>query len=291
MPAFHVPVLLSEVIHGLALSPNQDVIDATVGHGGHTEAILNATAPQGRVLACDRDERNLAIARERLAAFAPRVLFVHGSFVELTRMVSLHGFAQVQGILFDLGFSSSHVDDPTRGFSFLADGPLDMRYDRDQALTAADIVNTWSVEELERIFLVLGEETSAQRFAQGICERRKNRLFKTTGDLVEVIAAIAHGRGKIHPATKVFQALRIAVNDELKAIKETLPQALSLLAPQGRLAVISFHSLEDRLVKRFGQEHRDELRVLTAKPIVASQEEIRKNPRARSAKLRLFERL
>lgn len=282
----HIPVLLNEVIEHLDPKPNHLFIDGTVGQGGHAFEIMQRALPVVRLLGFDKDPSNLAIARERLSQFGDRAVLVQDSYVNAKTHADAHRFTSVHAILLDLGFSSAHVDDPERGFSFLSDGPLDMRYDRRQQRTAKEVLDTWSVDELARIFRIYGEERNAQRIAEAIDEYRREQPFERTSDLAGLVEAILPRRGKTHPATKVFQALRIAVNDELGELERALPQLVSLLAPGGKIAIISFHSLEDRIVKRFFKEH-SVLEVLTKRPITASEEEIAQNPRSRSAKLRV----
>ncbi|MEK9130777.1 MAG: 16S rRNA (cytosine(1402)-N(4))-methyltransferase RsmH [Patescibacteria group bacterium] len=285
----HIPVLANEVLRWLDPKPNQNFIDGTVGLGGHAALILEATSPNGRLLAFDRDAANLAKARQNLSRFGDRVEYVNDSYATLKKCAYDRGFNQVDGILLDLGFSSVHIEDPTRGFSFQNAGPLDMRYDLQQALTAEEIVNTWSVGELGSIFRKLGEERHAHKIAERIVEARQKTRIVTTDQLVDIIGKRS---GPIHPATRVFQALRIAVNDELHELNVTLPQTLDVLIAGGRLAVISFHSLEDRPVKQFIKAHAGkELLMLTKRPIIATEQEVKNNPRSRSAKLRVAERV
>lgn len=283
--SLHVPVLTEETMRALAPKPGGTYADGTVGHGGHARLLLEASGPDGRLLAIDRDPRNLSVARERLAPYGGRVLFVQGSYADLSRFAQENGLGTFDGILLDVGFSSAHVDDPARGFSFGADGPLDMRYDPSQETSAATIVNGWKKEELATLFRLYGEEPAADRIADAIFHARKQERIVRTTQLAELVEAVVPRRGRIHPATKVFQALRIAVNDELGELERVLPAAADLLAPGGRLAVISFHSLEDRIVKQF-LASRDDLEALTKRPVTASEEEMAANPRARSAKLR-----
>lgn len=302
----HIPVLLSEVIEYLNPEPNQSFIDGTVGQGGHAAEILRRVTPVvrhidrkvnrtsglqagrqvGRLLGIDRDADNLAIAKKRLSNFGKAVVFIHDSYGNVKQHAKEHGFTQVDGILLDLGFSSVHVDDPDRGFSFQADGPLDMRYDISRGITAAEIVNAWSEDELARIFRLYGEEPKARAIAQAIVAERKERPFERTLELSKSVCKVIPRRGKINPATRVFQALRIAVNDELGELERALPDLVDLLKPEGRLAIITFHSLEDRLVKTFMKERLD-LETITRKPVVPTREEVNRNPRARSAKLRV----
>ncbi len=323
METMHIPVLLEEVLRFLEPRPGKTFLDGTLGHGGHAAVLLARTAPDGRLLGIERDPRNLLVAVRRLGSVGPRAVCVRGSYADMRRLAAEQNFTTFDGIFLDLGFSSAHVDDPSRGFSFAHDGPLDMRYDPDQELTAAGIVNGWTKDELARLFRVYGEEPQAMRIAAAIVEARRQERILTTGRLAGVIEAAVlrrgatplaglrrHppmvrrgatplaglrrlsplGRGEIHPATRAFQALRIAVNDELGELARALPEAASLLKPGGRLAVISFHSLEDRAVKTFFAGRAD-LRVLTKKPAVASEEERIRHPRARSAKLRVAERI
>lgn len=289
-PFIHIPVLLQEVLLYLKPEPKTVWLDGTVGLGGHSEALLTCALPESRLLAMDRDPRNLAMAKQRLSAFTDAVIFVCDSFAHATSHAYAHGLCPFDGILLDLGFSSAHLQDASRGFSFLAAGPLDMRYDpSSQMLTAEEIVNTWSEDELARLFRVYGEELKARRFAQAMVKERAKHPLKTTTQLADLIEEVVGHRGKIHPATQIFQALRIAVNDELGELERALPNLVKLLKPGGRIAIISFHSLEDRVVKTFFQQC-DQLHVVTKKPVTASQTEIKQNPRARSAKLRVAEK-
>jgi 16S rRNA (cytosine1402-N4)-methyltransferase len=329
----HTPVLLPQVIAGLALRPNATCIDATVGGGGHAEAILRATGPAGRLLGLDADPEAIERVKLRLAAFAGRVTLIQANFRELGAVVrskpEANGFAAVDAVLLDLGVSSYQLGDAARGFSFLAAGPLDMRmahappgagHPRSD-LTAAEIVNEWPQEDLADLIYRYGEETHSRRIARAIVAARP---LHTTAELAEVIARSVGGRGGRfkpsgrmlrHPATKTFQALRIAVNDELGALEAVLPQAVDVLSPGGRVAVITFHSLEDRIVKQFMQReardclcpsdglsrlplaqpcrcgHTATVRVITRKPISPDEGEVIANPRSRSAKLRIAERL
>jgi 16S rRNA (cytosine1402-N4)-methyltransferase len=286
MPIGHIPVLLREVEEVLAPKPGDTFIDGTLGLGGHTEMLLHRSAPTGRVLGIDRDPRNVAQARERLAAFEPRAVLIQGNYRNMVALAQEHGFAAVQGVLLDVGFSSLHVDDASRGFSFLHDGPLDMRYDPAGELTAAQIVNTWAPAELERILRLYGEERRTERIVKAIVDARRRTLFTTTLELATCIAGAAPRHGRLHPATQTFQALRIAVNDELGALEEGLKAGWECLGSGGVLAVISFHSLEDRLVKHFMRGLGVAGEILTKRPTEAGAEEARNNPRARSAKLR-----
>lgn len=302
----HIPVLVNEVLAHLVKPEQQDAasrgagsvppeerrfIDGTVGQGGHAERLL-ASLPGCRLLGFDRDPVNLSIAARRLERFSGCAVLVQDSYANAKRYATAHGFDQVDGVLLDLGFSSLHVDDPERGFSFMADGPLDMRYDRSGDLTAEGIVNSWSVDDLAQVFRVYGEEPAARPIAKAIYDARRQERITTTLQLAGVVEAVIPRRGKIHPATRVFQALRIAVNDELGELERALPDLVSLVKPGGRMAVISFHSLEDRMIKQFfaGQDGTT-LRIVNKHIITATEEEIRSNPRSRSAKLRVAERI
>ncbi len=304
--AQHIPVLRETVIDHLNARPGAALIDATLGAGGHAEAWLEATSPDGRVLGFDRDEAAIRVARARLAHFGERAQAVHAPYAQMAAIAPRHGFEAVDAVLFDLGFSSLQIDDPARGFSFRAEGPLDMRFDTTQGQTAADLVNTLTEEELADLIARHGEERYARRIARAIIAARP---LTSTGELAGVVArAVPRSRERIHPATRTFQALRIAVNDELGQLESALPQAVSLLKPGGRLAVIGFHSLEDRMVKQFVRreasdcicpprqpvctcDHRATLRIITRKPVTATEAEVTANPRARSAKLRVAERV
>ncbi len=288
----HIPVLLSETIEGLSLVPGDNAVDCTVGAGGHAAAILERTSPNGRLCGFDLDDAALDAARRNLSRFGSRAMLVRENYKDAGRVLQTSTFGPVQAALLDLGFSSIEIDDPARGFSFRADGPLDMRYDRSQERSATEIVNGWSLDDLAKIFWDYGEERLARKIAAGIVEARREARIVGTLQLVDVIAHSVpayYRRGKIHFATRTFQALRIATNDELGNLRAALPTLLDVLAPGGRLAVISFHSLEDRIVKRFFQEEakKGTLEIRTKRPIVASHEETTKNPRARSAKLRV----
>lgn len=300
----HIPVLLNEVLDALRPGPGMTFIDGTLGAGGHTAALLSAH-PSIRVLAFDRDPAAIETARVRLGSLAERATLIHGSYAGMVQQAPAHGFEAVDGILLDLGFSSMQIDDSARGFAFRFDGPLDMRYDPTVPLTAAQIVNRWPEEEIANLIYHYGEDRHSRRIARGIIAARP---IETTTQLAEVVAkSTPRSKEKIHPATRTFQALRIVVNGELDELEAVLPGAVELLRPGGRLAVISFHSLEDRIVKHFmkdaardwlpdpvhpmgGVDVEPTLRVLTKKPIEAGPGEAESNPRARSAKLRVAER-
>jgi 16S rRNA (cytosine1402-N4)-methyltransferase len=297
----HVPVLADQAVGYLVPETGRDegvVVDATVGAGGHAERILDATGPGGRLLGLDRDEEALAIARDRLARFGDRVRLVHANFDDLEDVVSSEGWNPVAGVLYDLGVSSMHFDDAERGFSYQHDAPLDMRMDRSQHLTAREVLNTYPQRDLTRILRTYGEERWASRIAQFVVRARQRRPLSTTLELVELIGdAVPHAARRVgpHPARRTFQALRIEVNGELDALQASLPQAVATLGVGGRLVAISYHSLEDRIVKRFMVgESRGEvprLRLITRHPLQAEEAEIVANPRAKAAKLRAAERL
>ena len=305
LPFYHAPVLLAEVIDLLQPAPGKLFFDGTLGGGGHSEALLQHGA---RVVAMDQDTNALKHATERLKPYAAQFCALRGNFRRFPQIVEETGVSGFDGMLVDIGVSSHQLDDAVRGFSFMRDGPLDLRMDTDAPLTAADIVNTADEAELVRIFFEYGEEPNARRIARAILKARASRPIKTTLQLAEIVSAASPKRGKRHPATLVFQALRIAVNDELAALHDFLAAAPRWLKPGGRLAVISFHSLEDRIVKQTLQHlsapfiDRPEwpearknpdclLKLITRKPVQAKPEEIELNPRARSAVLRVAERL
>jgi len=307
----HVSVLSHETLQLLDPRPGGRFVDCTMNGGGHSAALLERTAPDGRLLGMDADGAAVAFAGQRFAPFGERACLVHENFRYLAPTAEREGFTQVDGVLMDLGFSSRQMDGEGRGFSFQRDEALDMRYDSGAGLAAADLLATAPIEEIERILREFGEEPHARRIARDIVAVRIDHPVRTTGALANLVARAVHGRhGRLHPATRTFQALRIAVNDELGALAEALPQALGLLRQGGRLAVISFHSLEDRIVKTFfrrlaGLEQDNtprhlppvatrpapELRILTSRPVTPSAEEVAANPRSRSARLRVAERL
>jgi len=305
--SLHKPVLYQEVLDGLAIRPGGKYVDCTTGMGGHAIGMLERSSPGGRLLALDVDPLALDVARKRLAPFAGRVTLVQTNFTNLLSVARSQGFAEVDGILMDLGWSSWQLADGSRGFSFRATGPLDMRYDPTLPETASDLVNRLPERELADLLWRFGEERRSRAIARAIV---RHRPIHTAIDLAGVVSRATGGkRGRrIHPATKTFQALRIAVNHELDVLRTTLPQAVALLRVGGRLAVISFHSLEDRIVKNYIRQeerdcicpieqivcscgHRAVLRRVTRKPIVPGVDEVQRNPRSRSAKLRIAERL
>jgi len=294
----HVPVLSEEVVSWLACKPGGTYLDCTVGQGGHAASILERSGPDGMLVGIDRDPDALAATGSRLARFASRMRLIQGNFGALKRYLMSVGVSEVDGVIFDLGVSSAQLDRPERGLSFLADGPLDMRLDRGEGRTAAELVAQTPERELADLIYRNGEERYSRRIARAIVEARKTHPLRTTFDLVSVVSRAvpaAYRHGRIHCATRTFQALRIAVNQELDVIEGAIRDAASVLAPGGRLCVISFHSLEDRIAKQtfraLSKGPEASLKILTKKPQVPSEDECRDNPRARSAKLRVAERL
>lgn len=306
----HVSVLLEECIEALNIKPDGIYVDGTLGGGGHSRRIA-AQLTTGRLIGIDRDPVALAAAGERLKPFADRVTLVHSNFDEMDTVLKDLGIPGVDGILMDLGVSSPQLDDGSRGFSYMTDAPLDMRMNGEDTLDARQIVNTWSYEELKRILYDYGEERYAPRIAGAICKRREEAPIETTLELVDIIRGAmpaAALREKQHPAKRSFQAIRIAVNDELGSVERAMKGAVPCLNPGGRLAVITFHSLEDRIVKNAMAEaakgcicprefpvcvcgRKPQVKIITRKPITATDDELAANPRARSAKLRVCEKL
>lgn len=282
--------MAKEVIRYLAPHPNEDFIDATVGFGGHAEKILEKTAPGGKLLVLDQDSIALEQAKKNLEKFNQRVTFVNQNFSQLGLVIRSWDVKKIDGIFFDLGVSTYQLQTPERGFSFNVASRLDMRMDpHRQRLTAEEIINNWSGSFLKRIFKEFGEEPFASKIAREIVKARSHHLIEKTDELVEIIKKAMPPKYRFsrtkHFATSTFRALRMAVNDELKVLESGLKQAIQILSPGGRLVVISFHSLEDRIIKKFFAEN-EHLKVLTPKPIIASVKEITNNPKARSAKLR-----
>lgn len=280
----HVPVLMREVLEVFAGKSLRIFFDGTLGAGGHARAILEAHPEIERYIGCDRDPRAHELAKASLAQWGEKVEFVRGSYAD--EVANVDGC--IDGFLIDIGVSSMQLDEKERGFSFMGDAPLDMRMDPEGELTAETIVNRYPEAELARIFYEYGEERRSRQVAKAIVEARRKRRIRTTGELVEIVKPVAQ-RGRLHPATLVFQALRIVVNDELGQLERGLGAAMKKLCPGGRMAIISFHSLEDRIVKNSLRDAKERLKVLTKKPIGPSAEEIRANPRSRSAKLRAGE--
>ncbi len=306
----HVSVLQEECIAGLNIRPDGIYVDGTLGGGGHSSRIA-ALLTTGRHIGIDRDPVALEAAGKRLEPYADRVTLVHANFCEMASVLKNLGISGVDGILLDLGVSSPQLDDGERGFSYMVDAPLDMRMNSQDTLSAYDVVNSWPYEELKRILYDYGEERYAPKIAAAICSRRENAPIATTLELVDVIRGAMPAsalREKQHPAKRSFQAIRIAVNDELGAVSKVMEDAIPLLNPGGRLAVITFHSLEDRIVKNAMAEaakgctcppnfpvcvcgKKPKVKLITRKPIVSGEEELERNPRARSAKLRICEKL
>lgn len=307
---YHISVLLQECIDGLAIKPDGIYVDGTLGGAGHSGQIVRRL-DKGLLVGIDRDPVALKAAGERLAPFGERVKLAHSNFCEMADVLQQLNISGVDGILLDLGVSSPQLDDGSRGFSYMADAPLDMRMNGEDSLTAYAVVNTWSQEELKKILYDYGEERYAPQIAAAICRRRENAPIETTLELVDVIRSAmppAALREKQHPAKRSFQAIRIAVNDELCSVEKAMAAAIPLLNPGGRLAVITFHSLEDRIVKNAMVEaskgctcppnfpvcvcgKKPKVKLITKKPITASDEELEVNPRSRSAKLRICEKL
>ena len=320
----HEPVLLAEIIEWLRPVDGGTFVDCTVGLGGHSEAILNASR-DANVIGIDRDSEALALAKERLSIFEDRVRLIHANFHSIAEVLAAEGITEVRGILADLGVSSLQLDRTERGFSFAADAPLDMRMDQESELTAAALVNELAERELADLIFEYGEERGARKIARSIVRQRDREPIATTSPLAQIVVRALNipGRWRIHPATRTFQALRIAVNDELKAVESFIPAAIQMLARSGRLAIISFHSLEDRIVKRSFQRESGRcvcqtprwqtttrtrqdaidaiiceycgaskrVTVLTRKPVRPAPEEMERNPRSRSSLLRVCERL
>lgn len=306
----HVSVLLEECVEGLNIRPDGIYVDGTLGGGGHSSQIVKRLTT-GRLIGIDRDRVALKAAGERLAEHSDKVTLVHANFCEIRQVLNNLGIEAVDGILLDLGVSSPQLDDGERGFSYMADAPLDMRMNQKDSLSAYDVVNTWSYEELRRILFDYGEERYAPRIAEAICRKRETRPICTTLELVDAIRSAmpaAALREKQHPAKRSFQAIRIAVNDELGAVEKVMKDAIPCLNPGGRLAVITFHSLEDRLVKNGMAAaargctcppsfpvcvcgKKPQVKLINKKPITSTEEELERNPRARSAKLRVCEKL
>lgn len=299
----HIPVLQKEVIQYLNPKPNENFIDCTFGEGGHARAILERNGAEGKVLGIDLDPDQIKNVQHPVLG-SERLILVCDNFVNLKKIVQKHNFQSVNGILFDLGMSSWHLEESGRGFTFRKDEPLDMRYQVTRfrrspemcyGIKAEEIVNKWPQKEIEKVLKNYGEERFAKKISQRIVEQRKIKPIETTFQLIEIVKKATpswYGHKKIHPATKTFQALRIAVNDELNNLKKALPQALEVLQPKARLVIISFHGLEDKIVKNFFKENYEKglLKILFKKPIRSSRVEITVNPRARSARLRAAEK-
>lgn len=288
----HRPVMSKEIIKYLDLKPGDVVLDCTVGAGGHSLDILEKIMPSGRLIGIDQDEDSLKIAKERLNAYGENCDLVYSNFQDLDVILSDFKINKVDAILYDLGTSSCQLDNPERGFSFMKDGPLDMRMDKQGRITAFDLVNHLSKEEIMKIIWTYGEERYGRRIASFITERRKKELISTTRQLKDIVIEAIPFKGRrerIHPATRTFQAFRIVVNNELEALKVSLKKAINFLNIKSKISVLSFHSLEDRIVKNIFRDLKREhvLEILTKKPIRPTRQEVRDNPRARSARLRV----
>ncbi|WP_342537134.1 16S rRNA (cytosine(1402)-N(4))-methyltransferase RsmH [Sporosarcina sp. FSL K6-3508] len=306
----HTTVLLHEAVEGLNVKEDGIYVDCTLGGAGHSEEIVKLLSPKGQLICFDQDMTAIEAAKKKLEKYAAQVQFVHANFKELKKELENLGITEVDGILYDLGVSSPQLDTPERGFSYHHDAPLDMRMDTSAPLTAYEVVNEWPYEDLVRIFFRYGEEKFSKQIARKIEEARKNEPIRTTGELAELIKTgipAAARRTGGHPAKRVFQAIRIAVNDELGAAEQSLTDALTVLRGKGRISVITFHSLEDRLCKNIFKEAASmpdlppnlpvipegmdpDFKLITRKPIVPTDEEIERNKRARSAKLRIAEK-
>lgn len=290
----HIPVLLQEVIKFLNPQSNENFIDMTVGEGKYAMAIFQYTAPLGKILGIDLDEGSLKVAKENLLAFENRAILKQGNYKDIDKIAKEVDILPVSGIVFDLGLGTFQIEDSSRGFSFLRDEPLKMTFDLGSEMSAEKVINESSLELLTKIFQEYGEEKNAYKIARAIVEERKNKKITRTSELVEIIEKTVDGRrNRLHPATKIFQALRIYVNDELNNLKEGLEKSVKILDKDGRIAVVSYHSLEDRLVKKFYKEKEKEgvLKIITKKPITPTKVEVLNNRRSRSAKLRIAQKI
>ncbi|MDD5772877.1 MAG: 16S rRNA (cytosine(1402)-N(4))-methyltransferase RsmH [bacterium] len=289
----HAPVMLEEVLKHLGCFDENVYVDGTLGGGGHAKAILEKILPRGRLVGIDCDKDGILASEGSLKNFRENLIIVKNNFRNIRKIWEELQLPLVNGILLDLGVSSYQLKEGERGFSFNQDYPLDMRLDRDQGITAEYLVNHLSYDELAKIIFEYGEERFSRRIAKAIIFERSKRPIKTTGELAEIVKTAVAGRGRIHPATRTFQALRIAVNDELKALEEGLSGALEILAVKGRIVVLSYHSLEDRIVKNVFRNKAKEggFVLITKKPMVPSFKETRENPSSRSAKMRVIERI
>ena len=308
-PSGHQPVMVDEVVRLLVSDPEGAYLDLTAGGGGHLFALASQLGPRARLYGLDRDSQAVARTKTRLSGVSQKVCIVHGPFDALRRIAAELGVFDFAGILLDLGISSDQIDDPARGFSFQMDGPLDMRFDQSDGITAADLVNTRTESELTEIIRSFGEERDARRIAKGIVRERRTEMILTTRRLADIVSSLVPPPYRTKTLARVFQAIRIAVNDELGRIAQVLPEAAALLGPGGRLAVISYHSLEDRMIKRYFREQstgyctcprelpvcacgrKPSLKLVTRKPLTAPQSEIDANSRARSARLRVAEKV
>jgi len=295
---FHTPVMLNEVLNHLNLSPGKIIVDATIGTGGHSKMILEHILPSGRLIGIDRDQESLEVSRRRLQDSSDSCNFVHGNFIDIDKILGSLNIKKVDGILFDLGISSFQLEDPHRGFSFQYEGPLDMRLDRDSYISAYDLINNLNEEEISTLLWNFGQERWHNRIAHLLVQEREKQPIATTLQLANIVFRSIPHRYKyrhyrIHPATRTFQAVRIAVNRELETLEIAINKAITLLEKRARICVISFHSLEDRVVKlSFRQAALEGLiDIITPKPLIPSQSEIDSNPSSRSSKLRVAEKL
>lgn len=289
----HIPALLNEVIEYLNLKENKLIVDCTIGEGGHAKKILEGLGSSGILLGIDQDQDALVAARERLVPFGKRVDLIWGNFINLEKILREKEMGKVGGILFDLGVSSLQLNRKERGFSFLREGPLDMRMNKAQRINTSHLINKTSYKELQNILYEFGEERWAKRITRAIVREREKTPVTTTTQLARIIERAVPYRGRIHPATRTFLALRLRINGELENLREALPPTVDSLKKKGRICIISYHSLEDRIVKNSFKDfaHQGKLKILTKKPVTPTIEEIRANPRSRSAKLRVGERI
>ncbi|MFH0762750.1 MAG: 16S rRNA (cytosine(1402)-N(4))-methyltransferase RsmH [Candidatus Omnitrophota bacterium] len=295
---YHIPVMLKEVLNYLSLGPGKVIVDATIGTGGHSQAILEKILPAGRLIAIDRDQESLAISRQRLKDFGASCVFTHGNFADMDIILENLNIKEVDGILFDLGISSYQLQDAQRGFSFRNEGPLDMRMDRKSYICAFDLLNNLTEEEISTMLWNFGEERWHNRIAHHLIRERQSQPISTTTELADIVARsipprYRHRHYRIHPATRTFQAVRIAVNRELEALETAINKAITLLSKDARLCIISFHSLEDRVAKfSFRRAFAEGLiKIITPKPLTPAQAEVEANPSSRSSKLRVAQRI
>jgi len=297
MSKFHIPVMLNEVLNYLNLAPGKIIVDATIGTGGHSSEILKKIQPKGKLIGIDRDEESLEVCRNRLSEFSDSLKLIHGNFADIDMILKNLKIDKVDGILFDLGISSYQLDDPERGFSFQNEGPLDMRLDRKSYISAYDLVNNLNEEEISSLLWNLGQERWHNRIAHLLVQERQKQPIATTAQLASIVTRsipyrYQHQYHRIHPATRTFQAVRIAVNRELEILENAIDKSIGFLNKDGRVCVIAFHSLEDRIVKfAFRKNHADGLiNIITPKPLTPALAEVEVNPRARSSKFRVAER-
>jgi 16S rRNA (cytosine1402-N4)-methyltransferase len=295
---FHIPVMLKEALDYLNLCPGKIIVDATIGTGGHSKAILERIVPKGKLIGIDRDQESLAVARERLSEYANSCEFVHGNFAEIDNILASLNIQKVDGVLFDLGISSFQLEDPHRGFSFQNEGPLDMRLDRDSYISAYDLVNNLNEDEISDLLWTFGQERWHNRIAHLLVEEREKHPIATTRELANIVekaipSRYRHRYYRIHPATRTFQAVRIAVNRELETLETAINKAIAILEKEARICVISFHSLEDRVVKHTFRNAAASglIEIITPKPLTPIRSEIGENPSSRSSKFRVAQKL